>query len=182
MVANWLSPLNKLGKIMDLYCWTEEDFVQEFLIHLLNHNRESTIRWRETWLLDGIDLDNIETDKRLRAWTKFELKAFIGRTYYRGIQRLKDSQDDILDEPIVAEGEDDMLNKIERIRREKCLVQYIEEDLTEEESFILFYKLGQINLEINSRRIMNYPGGSISEKTFYSRVDKFFKKLSQKLS
>ena len=46
----FLSPHNKLGKILSFYGWDLEDFASEFYIHIQTHNRNSTNRFRERWL------------------------------------------------------------------------------------------------------------------------------------
>jgi hypothetical protein len=171
MLKYYLSPSNKLGIIMNHFCWDEEDFCQEFLNHLLYHNKSSTISWREKWLVDGIVWD-LETIKIFKGWTKVEMKAFIGRLYYREIMRK--AEVDVIIEPAKEsyEIEETIMNK----QRLDNISKYVE-SATEREKFIYSYQLGLTNLSVIDGRIQNYPDGSVTQKTFYVHVAKFLETL-----
>jgi hypothetical protein len=182
-----LSPHNKLGKILSFKGWGLEDFASEFYLHILEHNRNSTNRFREKWLTDWWDWNDIGLQKQFRAWTKIEVKAFVGRLYYREFMRHKDESKQALCFTYVPDyqmlvattplGElmfetNEIINVIDN---------YITNYATEEEKFIYLYNTGVIALDWNDKKnkVMNYPTGPIGKKTFYARRLDLIKKLKE---
>jgi hypothetical protein len=182
-----LSPHNKLGKILSFKGWGLEDFASEFYLHILEHNRNSTNRFREKWLTDWWDWNDIGLQKQFRAWTKIEVKAFVGRLYYREFMRHKDESKQALCFTYVPDyqmlvattplGElmfetNEIINVIDN---------YITNYATEEEKFIYLYNTGVLALDWNDKKnkVMNYPTGPIGKKTFYARRLDLIKKLKE---
>jgi hypothetical protein len=181
MISRYLSPDNKLGRIMKHFCWSEEDFCQEFLLHLLHHNKKSTTAWREKWLQE-IDWSYIGNQKSFRAWTKVEMKSFVGRLFYREIMAVKSSDLKIaLDdadnevEAIEVDGEQMIMNKLKLQKISK----FIQEEATEKEVFIYMYLIGLEDIVTNETgmRIINYPGGGCAKRIFYEARQKLIDKL-----
>lgn len=186
MIKRYLSPQNKLGIIMSHFSWDESDFCQEFLEHLLSFNKKSTNRWREKWLVDNIDWNDLGTQKSFRAWTKFEIKSFIGRKYYREITRV-DSSDEKIDffntesNNDIELQDEDMITKLMNVESLKVIFKYMAESATKRELFIYKYMIGVQELEKNESglRILNYPDGGTSKKTFYDHRDLLIQKLKK---
>jgi hypothetical protein len=179
MIKSYLSRWNKLGIIFAHFGWDEEDFLQEFMIHLISHNKGSTQNWRDKWNAEGIDWEDIGTQKSFRAWTKREMKSFVGRLYYREILRSKNSDEIIAgdDWSEEIELEVDEMNKVESKSSLSIICKWIEEEATEREKFIFNYNLELVEAVWDDGRISNYPEGSVSKKTFYSHRDALAKKL-----
>jgi hypothetical protein len=183
----FLSPHNKLGKILSFKGWGLEDFASEFYLHILEHNRNSTNRFREKWLTDWWDWDDIGLQKQFRAWTKIEVKAFVGRLYYREFMRHKDESKQALCFTYVPDYQmlvattplgELMFETNERIN---VIDNYITNYATEEEKFIYLYNTGVLALDWNDKKnkVMNYPTGPIGKKTFYARRLDLIKKLKE---
>jgi len=178
-----LSPHNKLGTILHYKSWDLEDFASELWLHIKTHNRSSTNRFRDKWLTDYWDWNDIGLQKSFRSWVKVEVKAFVGRLYYRefvvGQQEAKKKlcftyQPEY--ELLVATtplGElmfetNDIIDVIKN---------YVDNFATEREKFIYLYSMDLIDLEWEDGRLVNYPEGSVTKKTFYLHRRDFLNKI-----
>lgn len=179
MLKYYLSRWNKLGIILAHFGWDEGDFCQEFIMHLLSHNKSSTKNWREKWIVDGLCWNDIGVQKSFKAWTKIEMKSFIGRLYYREILRKKSGESDIIgdDWSEEIEIEDDQMKNLENKNSLTKLCNWVETSATARERFIFNYNLELIEAVWEEGRISNYPEGSVSKKTFYSHREALAKKL-----
>lgn len=179
MIFRYLSRWNKLGIIMVHFGWDERDFLQEFMMHLSTHDKTSTRTWREKWMADGIDWSDIGVQKSFRAWTKVEMKSFVGRLYYREISRQKYSEDIICGDDFAEETdmEIDMMTKLENGSAITKILAWADTEATARERFIIYYNLELIDAVWDDGRISNYPEGSVSKKTFYSHRDALARKL-----
>lgn len=179
MLKWYLSRWNKLGIILAHFGWDEMDFCQEFMMHLVSHNKSSTKNWREKWMADNIFWGDIGVEKSFKAWTKREMKSFIGRLYYREILRTKAGESQIIgdDWSEEIEVEDDQMKNLEDKSSLSKLCNWIETSATPRERFIFNYNLELVEAVWEDGRVSNYPEGSVSKKTFYSHREALAKKL-----
>lgn len=179
MLKWYLSRWNKLGIILAHFGWDEVDFCQEFLMHLISHNKSSTEAWRAKWMVAGIMWEDVGTQKSFRAWTKREMKSFVGRLYYREILRKKFGESDIIGDDWCEEIEieDDQMKKVEDKSSLSSIFDWVKTSATPREVFIFNYNLELVEAVWEDGRISNYPEGSVSKKTFYSHREALAKKL-----
>ncbi len=183
----FLSPHNKLGKILSFYGWDLEDFASEFYIHIQTHNRNSTNRFRERWLSHWWDWEDIGLQKQFRAWTKVEVKAFVGRLYYREFLRTREEMKEKLCFTYVPDYQmlvattplGELMFETNEII--SVIDNYITNHATEAERFIYLYNTGVLELNWNEKKnkVMNYPTGPIGKKAFYARRLDLITKLKE---
>jgi hypothetical protein len=188
LTFRFMSEHNKLGTIMKFFSWDKEDFASEFYLHVLTHNRNSTHRFRVRWLEANWDWNDIGDNKQFRAWVKIELKSFVGHLYYREIKRR------------LEEGEDDKSLLLEYVEEEELykfttegpgelmidandiigmISNWMVANADDREKFIYLYLLGMTELQINNDRVLNYPRGSVSLKTFYNHRAALLAKMGE---
>ena len=179
----FLSPANKLGTILHYKSWDLDDFAMELWLHIKTHNRSSTNRFREKWLTDYWDWNDIGLQKQFRAWVKVEVKAFVGRIYYRefvvGQQEAKKAlcftylpEYELL---VATTPLGELMFETNDII--DVMKNYVDNYATEREKFIYLYSLDLIQLEWENGRLINYPEGSVTKKTFYLHRKDFLNKL-----
>jgi hypothetical protein len=183
----FLSPHNKLGKILSFKGWDLEDFASEFYLHILSHNRNSTNRFREKWMTDWWDWNDIGLQKQFRAWTKIEVKAFVGRLYYREFMRTQEEAKEKLCFTYVPDYQmlvaTTPLGELMFETNEIIAVveNYISNHATEDERFIYLYNCGMLDLEWSEKKnkILNFPSGVIGKKAFYAKRLDLINKLKE---
>jgi len=188
LTFRFMSEYNKLGTIMKFFSWDREDFASEFYLHVLTHDRNSTDRFRVRWLEGDWDWNDIGDNKQFRAWVKTELKSFVGRLYYREIRRrLEEGEDDkslLLDyvpeeELYKFTTEETGELMIEANDVIKMIAGWMVNNADDREKFIYLYLLGMTELQIDNDRVVNYPRGSVSLKTFYNHRQTLLEKMGE---
>ena len=183
----FLAPANKLGTILSYKSWDLDDFSMELWLHIKTHNRSSTNRFREKWMTDWWDWNNIGLQKQFRAWVKVEVKAFVGRIYYREFLVGKQEAKKAL--CFTYHPEYEMLvatTPLGELMFETndiidVMKNYVDNYATEREKFIYLYSLDLIDIDWENGRAMNYPQGPVSKKTFYLHRKSFLAKLKGEL-
>ena len=183
LVKRWLSPANKWGIISRHYGWNEEDFASELYAHILTHDRNQTEAYRRRWLETEWDWFDLSQQKQFRGWTKKECKSFIGRLYHRLMKQNENEEAKkamlfILGEDLTTFPDDN--NKEVQMEKEDTLTaihNYVENFADEREKFIYFCALHILEPVYENDRVINYPFGSVSRKTFYHHRQAFYARL-----
>lgn len=180
-------PSSQLKNVMYKKGWDYEDVSQQFLDWLLTHTDTGTGRYRNRWLEKYWNYSDISQLKQFCGWTKKEVNKFIRWHYIREFEKLKDegvAKKTTLCYTIEYGNTSEVEHLVQydglKQLEARLMIDEIEmymKDASPRERFIFLYNCGIVKLKWDNGRVINYPEGSVSKKTFYKHKTQLEEKL-----
>lgn len=174
--------------VLRLEAWEASDFITECWLYILSAETTSATRLREKFIEPTWSWYDLENQKLFRGYVKKEMFYFMSSKMRDNTKQVEGHR---VPKFMFVSGEAGLVNIIydrtlleNKMHEEvlsKKVSRWIEEECNAKEQFIYWSFLNVMNLdwegERGKRRLQNYPGGSVTEKTFYAHRRNFTEKL-----